>query len=60
MLVLARHVREAIVLGDDIVVTVLSITGSRVRLGIEAPTETRVLRWETWEAIQREKGDSEE
>lgn len=46
MLVLSRKLTEQIVIGDDIVVTVLGIRAGRVRIGIEAPKETHVLRSE--------------
>ncbi len=46
MLVLSRKRQESIRIRDDIVVTVLSIQGNKVRLGIEAPKEIHVLRTE--------------
>lgn len=46
MLVLSRKVDEKILIGDDIVVTVVRITGGKVRLGIDAPREVTVLREE--------------
>lgn len=46
MLVLSRRESERIRLGDSIVVTVVKLTGDRVRLGIEAPADMRVLRGE--------------
>lgn len=46
MLVLARKPNEAIVIGDQITVTVLEVRGNQVRLGIEAPKEVPVLREE--------------
>ncbi len=46
MLVLSRKLQEQIRIGDSIVITVLRIDGNKVRLGIEAPKETRVLRGE--------------
>ncbi len=54
MLVLSRHRDESIVIGDDIVVTVVDIRGDKVRLGIEAPSEIPVHRREVYEAIKRE------
>jgi carbon storage regulator CsrA len=48
MLVLARKERERIVIGDNVVVTVLEISGSKVRLGIEAPADVPVQRGEVW------------
>lgn len=46
MLVLSRRESERIRLGDSITVTVVKLTGDRVRLGIEAPADLRVLRGE--------------
>ncbi|HLA83967.1 MAG TPA: carbon storage regulator [Thermoguttaceae bacterium] len=46
MLVLSRRESERIRLGDSIVVTVVRVTGDRVRLGIEAPANVVVLREE--------------
>ena len=46
MLVLSRRESERIRLGDSIVVTVVKLAGDRVRLGIEAPADMRVLRGE--------------
>ncbi len=54
MLVLSRHRDESIIIGTDIVVTVVDIRGDKVRLGIAAPIETPVHRQEVFEAIQRE------
>lgn len=53
MLVLSRKRDEKIVIGENIVVTVVEIRGDKVRLGIEAPSEVPVHRHEVWEAIQR-------
>jgi len=46
MLVLSRKERQRIKLGDSIVVTVVRVTGDKVRLGIEAPADMLVLREE--------------
>ena len=46
MLVLSRRENEQIKLGDSIVVTIVKVTGDRVRLGIEAPSDVLVLRSE--------------
>ncbi len=54
MLVLSRQRDESIVIGDNIVVTIVDIRGDKVRLGIEAPTEIPVHRREVFEAIRRE------
>ena len=52
MLVLSRKLNESIVINYDIVVTVLSVQGDRVRLGIEAPGEFPVHRQELLETIR--------
>jgi carbon storage regulator len=54
MLVLSRTRDESIIIGDNIVVTVVDVRGDKVRLGIEAPREVSVHRREIYEAIQRE------
>ena len=54
MLVLSRHRDESIIIGDDIVITVVDIRGDKVRLGITAPTRIAVHRKEVYEAIKRE------
>lgn len=44
MLVLSRKQNERIVIGESVVVTVVRISGDKVRIGIEAPAEVRVVR----------------
>lgn len=51
MLVLTRKRRESIRVGDDVVVTVLAIHGTKVQLGIEAPAEIPVHREEVFQVI---------
>ena len=53
MLVLSRKRDESIIIGDNIVITVVDIRGDKVRLGIQAPTEIPVHRQEVYEAIQK-------
>ncbi len=54
MLVLTRKRDESIIIGDNIIITVIGIRGDKVRLGIEAPKEVSIHRQEVYEAIQRE------
>jgi carbon storage regulator len=54
MLVLTRKTNESIMIGDRIEVSVLSVSGDKVRIGIEAPREIRVFRKEIYLEIQRE------
>ena len=56
MLVLSRKQNESIFINENIVVTVLSIQGDKVRLGIEAPREMPVHRNEVHERIQNRDG----
>lgn len=55
MLILTRRPLEAVMIGDEVVVTVLGVSGSHVRLGIKAPKTTPVHREEIYEAIKREQ-----
>ena len=54
MLVLSRQRDESIIIGDNVIVTIVDVRGDRVRLGIEAPREVSVHRREVYDAIQRE------
>lgn len=49
MLVLTRKVEESLLLGSEIRVTVLGVTGDKVRLGVDAPRTVKILRGETLE-----------
>ncbi|AIQ71341.1 carbon storage regulator CsrA [Paenibacillus graminis] len=53
MLVLTRKKGESIVIGNDIVITVLSVEGDVIKLGISAPKEVDIYRKEIFEAIQK-------
>jgi len=55
MLVLSRQRDESIIIGEDIVITIVDIRGEKVRLGISAPPHVPVHRKEVYEAIMREK-----
>ena len=54
MLNITRRRGERIVLGDDVFVSVLEVSGQTVRLGIEAPRSVRVYREEIWLEVKRE------
>jgi carbon storage regulator len=55
MLVLSRHRDESIMIGDDVIITIVDIRGDKVRIGIEAPNDVPVHRKEVYEAIKREE-----
>jgi carbon storage regulator len=57
MLVLTRKPNQSIMIGDDVEVSVLSVVGDKVRIGIHAPQEVPVFRTEIYVEIQREEGD---
>jgi carbon storage regulator len=57
MLVLTRKPNQSIMIGDDIEVSVLSVVGEKVRIGIHAPHEIPVFRTEIYVEIQREDGE---
>jgi carbon storage regulator len=63
VLVLTRKVKQSVMIGDDIEVTVLSSDGTKVRLGIRAPLSVPVHREEIYLEIQaqgREAAGSEQ
>lgn len=54
MLILTRRVGESLMIGDEINVTVLSIRGNQVRIGVNAPKDVSVHREEIYERIRTE------
>ncbi len=58
MLILTRQIGESIMIGDDVIITVLGIRGEQVRIGIDAPRDVPVHREEIYDRIQREKSEA--
>ncbi len=58
MLVLTRKPNQSIMIGDDVEVSVLSVVGEKVRIGIHAPHDIPVFRTEIYVEIQREGEES--
>lgn len=57
MLILSRRTDESIVIGDEVTITILSVKGKQVRIGITAPPDVSVHREEIYQRIQA--GDPE-
>ena len=61
MLILTRRIGETTMIGDEVIVTVLGVSGNQVRLGIKAPKTVPVHRSEVYDRIKRtaeEKGEN--
>ena len=55
MLVLGRKTNESLVIGDDIVITILAVDRDSVKIGVKAPKEIRILREELFQALQEQE-----
>jgi carbon storage regulator len=60
MLVLSRKWNERIIIGDNIIITVVDIRGDHIRLGIEAPLEVSVHREEVYIRLSNPDGQARE
>ncbi len=58
MLVLTRKLGESITIDDNIKIRIEKIRGKQVRLGIDAPKETRIYREEVYQAIKQQNEDA--
>ena len=59
MLILTRRVGEALMIGDDVKVTVLGVKGNQIRIGVDAPQDVSVHREEIYERILEEKNSTQ-
>jgi len=59
MLILTRRIGETMMVGDDVKVTVLGVTGNQVRIGVNAPKDVAVHREEIFARIQKEREEVE-
>ncbi|MEK6276545.1 MAG: carbon storage regulator CsrA [Actinomycetota bacterium] len=55
MLVLTRRSNQSIMIGDEVEISILSVSGEKVRIGIEAPDEVPVFRKEVYLRIEAER-----
>jgi carbon storage regulator len=58
MLTITRRPGERIMLGDDVVIEIVEVSGTTVRVGITAPRELVVYREELWERVRRENEEA--
>lgn len=56
MLVLTRRTNQSIMIGEDVEISILSVSGEKVRIGIDAPADVPVFRKEVYLRIEAEKG----
>ncbi len=60
MLVLSRRAGESLVIGDEIILTVLTIEGDRVKIGVTAPRDVPIKRQEMWQALKEQETIAEQ
>jgi len=59
MLIITRKPGEKIMLGDDVTIAVIEVSGSSVRIGIAAPRSIPVYREEIWAAVKEQQSASD-
>ncbi len=59
MLVLSRKLNQKIRIGKDIVITIVNISESSVKIGIDAPASVKILRDELYESVKRQVSEAQ-
>jgi carbon storage regulator len=57
LLILTRRIGEKIIIGDDVIISIVGIKGAQIRIGTEAPPEIPVYREEIYQKILKERAD---
>ncbi|MBU5349288.1 carbon storage regulator CsrA [Paenibacillus lautus] len=60
MLILSRSKGQKIIINDNIVLSVIEVSGDQVRIGLEAPSNVTIYREEIYDAIQRQNKEAVE
>lgn len=58
MLTITRRPGEKIMIGDDVTIEIVEVSGTTVRVGITAPRERLIYREELWERVKRENQEA--
>lgn len=58
MLILSRNKGQKIMINQDIVISIVEVSGDQVRIGIEAPEQVTIYREEIYNAIQQQNKDA--
>ena len=60
MLILTRRTGETLMIGDDVKITILKVSGNQIRIGVEAPKDVSVHREEVYQRVLQDKQSSGE
>jgi len=60
MLILTRRISESLMIGDEVKLTVVSVKGKQVRIGVDAPKEVAVHREEIYNKVKNEQHEIED
>ncbi len=59
MLVLSRKINQKIRIGNDVVITIVSVSENNVKIGIEAPSSVKILREELYESVKQQVNEAQ-